>query len=175
MKCNDVSDTCTKKHSTKKKEGHPPEGSPWKPPLAHLVACVRMRMVGYPSTEKSGFRTSGSGEPLTQLLQMEMVVGSSGDTLSDGLPPLSEAALSIGQRFHWPTQLPGTNLNLPFCNLHCHSLTWKGREASSMFLGSLPYQVTREQSWRWPISFLGQPQSEQGKSINLFSMIMDSE
>lgn len=34
MKCNDTSDASTKKHSTKKKEGHPHEGSPWKPPPA---------------------------------------------------------------------------------------------------------------------------------------------
>lgn len=74
---------------------------------------MRMRTMGRPSTESSeerGFRTPGSGELLTQLVQMEMVIRSSGDTFRDGHPPFYEAALSIGYGFHWQTQLPGTNI-----------------------------------------------------------------
>lgn len=35
IKCNGASDASTKKPSTKKKEGHPPEGSLWRPLPAH--------------------------------------------------------------------------------------------------------------------------------------------
>ena len=69
----------------------------------HVVACMRTRTMGRPSTESSeerGFRTPGSGDLLTQLVQMEMVIRSSGDTFRDGHPPFYEAALSIGYGFH---------------------------------------------------------------------------